>query len=70
MDPLTFRDLAANPPADSETMQQIGIGKTQLDTVVRGFINRSFRQARGEPLLAPGTIGPGTTWRQLIGMCG
>lgn len=68
LDPLTFRDLATNPPASSETMQQIGISKTNLDTVVRSFVNRSFRQPSGKPQLAPGSIKTSTTWTQLLGL--
>jgi len=69
LDPLTFRDLVTNPPAGSETMQQIGISKTNLDTVVRGFVNQAFRQPTGKSMLPPGAITPSTTWTQLLGMC-
>jgi len=69
LDPLTSRNLITMPPGASETMQQIGISKTNLDTVVRGFVNRSFRQPTGKPLLPPGAIVSSTTWTQLLGMC-
>jgi hypothetical protein len=68
LDPLTSRDLASNPPGPAETMQQIGISKTNLDIVVRSFINRSFRTPRGESSLVPGSIKSTTTWTQLLGM--
>src|SRR5262245_48054363 len=70
LDPLTHRKLAENPPAPSETMQDIGISATNLDTVVRSWINRAFRAPRGLPPLISGDIKSGTKWSKLLEMCG
>lgn len=66
LDPFTPRDLANNPPAPSENMQRIGIGATNLNTFVRGFINRSFRVPTNKPPLPPGSIKVSNTWADLL----
>ncbi len=66
LDPFTVRDLARNPPGAAENMQRIGISATNLDTFVRGFINRTFRRPRNKPVLVPGAIKMTATWADLL----
>lgn len=68
LDPLTRRDLINLPPAQSETMQHVGVSKTNLDGPVRRWINERFRKPRGKKQLTRGAISPGTKWSQLLGM--
>jgi hypothetical protein len=69
LDPLTHRKLKENPPGADETMGDIGIGPTNLDTVVRSWINRDFRKPRGKPPLASGAIKSSTKWSKLLDLC-
>lgn len=66
IDIMTDRDLKATPPADAETMQQLGISKTNLDLPVRRWINRRFRKPAGKAVFPKGTFKTSTTWKQLV----
>lgn len=66
LDPLTARDLIIQAPQPTETMQAIGISKTNLDLPVRRWINRSFREPNGWPPLKKGALKPATTWSELL----
>ncbi len=68
LDPLTRRDLINLPPAQTETMQQVGVSKTNLDGPVRSWVNERFRKPRGKKQLKRGAISPATKWSQLLGM--
>lgn len=71
LDPLTKRDLVQLPPRNAETMQQVGISKTNLDGPVRSWINASFREPNNlKPPLKSGSITPATRWEQLKTMAG
>lgn len=69
LDPLTDRDLKATPPGPHETLQQIGISKTNAEYTVRWFINKKFRKPRNLPPLPPGTITSSTKWSKLVTLC-
>lgn len=69
LDPFTLRELAVNPPSGSETMRDIGIGPTTLDTRVRWWINRTFREPNGHRKLIKGELKPSTTWSALLELC-
>jgi len=66
LDPLTKRDLAVNPPADTETFVHIGISATNLDGPVRSWINNSFRVPRHKAVLTPGAIKPSLNWADFL----
>lgn len=69
LDPLTHRELKKSPPGSHETMADIGISPTNLDTVVRTWINREFREPRGKPPLASGAIKSSTKWPKFLDLC-
>jgi hypothetical protein len=69
LDPLTYRKLKENPPAASETMGDIGISPTNLDTVVRSWVNRDFRIPRKHDPLPSGAIKSNTKWSKLLELC-
>lgn len=66
LDPLTARDLIAQAPQAHETMQAIGISKTNLDLPVRRWINRSFRAPNDWVPLKKGALKPATKWSELV----
>lgn len=68
LDALTARDLISQPPAAVETMQHIGISKTNLDGPVRSWVNKRFRANSGKQPLRRGAIKPSTRWAQLLTM--
>jgi hypothetical protein len=70
LDPMTYRNLTDNPPGKNETMAHIGIGPTNLDTVVRSWINRDFRKPRGKTQLATGTIKSSTKSSKRVELSG
>lgn len=48
LDAFTHEDLIQNPPTDDETMQQLGVSFTNLDRVVRHWINKRFSKKIGK----------------------
>lgn len=69
LDPLTDRELRMYPPSGTETMKDIGIGATKLDTIVRSWINNAFRAQNAKPALTKGAIKPSITWTALVALC-
>jgi hypothetical protein len=65
MDVLTARNLALNPPADTETMQQWGIGPVNLDQPMRKWINRKFRAPAEKAYISPGKVKSSTKFSDL-----
>jgi hypothetical protein len=65
LDVFTRRDLKAQPPKDSETIQQIGIGPNTLNTAVRRWLNRRFRDPKKKPRLLSGKLTSSTTFAAL-----
>lgn len=66
IDTMTDRDLKTSPPADDETMQQLGLSKTNLDLPIRRWINRRFRSPKSKAVFVKGTFKTTTTWKQLV----
>ncbi len=66
IDTITNRDLKVVPPQNAETMQELGISKTNLDLPIRRWINRRFREPVGKSIFPKGTFKTSTTWKQLI----
>ncbi|MBI1196930.1 MAG: hypothetical protein GC203_03630 [Phenylobacterium sp.] len=56
------RDLQKNPPKDGETLQELGIGPSNLDGPVRAWINAKFRRPRDWPLFVSGDLTVDMKW--------
>jgi hypothetical protein len=56
------RDLHKLPPKPGETLQQLGIGPSNLDAPIRAWINAKFRAPNGWPLFASGDLKVDMKW--------
>ena len=69
LDFYTRRDLLANPPQDSETLQRIGIAATNADRFIRPWVNDAFREPNKWPKLVRGGLPISTTYGKLRDYC-
>lgn len=71
LDEYTGRDLVALPPGDPEALgANIGVGDTNLDRVIRPWINRRYLVPDGKPRLPPKSITGKTTFAALLKLAG
>ena len=69
LDLFTRRNLVAEPPADADTMEGLGVGSTNLDRYIRPWINQTFRDPQNRPRLLSGQLKTSATFAAVFGEC-
>jgi hypothetical protein len=63
---FTRRNLTADPPDDSETLEELGFDSDDLDRDIRAWINNNIRRPQGLTVLIKGSLTTDMAWSDFI----